>query len=249
MNSHTISSGLSNGVSILSGAKFTPFNKEQKQAGLFALSVHSLGVAAVLFAAVHGHNAPPDTVELPIPIQVSYVAQASPNNAPVQPRSSEQEKPQPTVAPSPSRSSKTLASERSASEVQQPVQKPSEKPATQPLSTSEPKIKPAESRASSAPNTLIASSGPSFTAAYLRNPPPVYPSYSKTNKEEGKVLLHVLVSEAGNALKVELKKSSGYGRLDQAASDVVRRWKFVPAKKNGNTVSEWVTVPIDFSLN
>ncbi|MEY4591644.1 MAG: hypothetical protein RIR18_539 [Pseudomonadota bacterium] len=87
-----------------------------------------------------------------------------------------------------------------------------------------------------------------FDADYLSNPKPPYPSASRRLSETGTVYLRVQVSAEGQALQVELKKSSGFARLDQSAQETVARWKFVPAKKGNNPVTSWVVVPIVFSL-
>lgn len=91
-------------------------------------------------------------------------------------------------------------------------------------------------------------SPPRFDADYLENPPPNYPPLSKKAKEEGTVLLRVLVDASGHADKVELKESSGFERLDRAALNVVQRWRFVPARQGSEQVAAWVVVPIVFNL-
>lgn len=87
-----------------------------------------------------------------------------------------------------------------------------------------------------------------FDAGYLHNPKPVYPSASRRGGEEGKVLLRVMVSADGSAQVVDVISGSGFSRLDQAALDAVRRWKFVPAKRGETPVDGVVRVPINFSL-
>ncbi|MDD5461770.1 MAG: energy transducer TonB [Methylococcales bacterium] len=89
---------------------------------------------------------------------------------------------------------------------------------------------------------------PSFNAAYLNNPAPDYPSLSRRLGEQGKVLLHVQVTADGAAGSVSLQASSGSSRLDQAALSAVKQWRFVPAKRGGQTVSASVVVPVSFSL-
>lgn len=89
---------------------------------------------------------------------------------------------------------------------------------------------------------------PRFDAAYLNNPAPAYPMQSRRLNEAGRVLLRVQVSEAGNALHVQLHQSSGHSRLDQAALDAVKRWRFIPARRGDVAISEWVIVPITFNL-
>ena len=87
-----------------------------------------------------------------------------------------------------------------------------------------------------------------FDADYLDNPKPVYPHASRRLGEQGKVLLRVHVSAAGRAEKVEIKASSGFARLDQAANDAVSRWRFVPARQGEQSIAAWVQVPITFQL-
>jgi protein TonB len=87
-----------------------------------------------------------------------------------------------------------------------------------------------------------------FDADYLHNPKPVYPTVSRRRAEEGTVLLRVRVSAEGAALAVELRNSSGYPRLDEAAQDAVRRWRFVPARQGSEAIESWVAVPIAFKL-
>lgn len=88
-----------------------------------------------------------------------------------------------------------------------------------------------------------------FDADYLHNPKPVYPSISRRNGEEGKVLLKVRVSPQGNALDVMVSRSSGFARLDGAATDAVVRWRFVPARRGDEAVESSVIVPITFALD
>ena len=89
---------------------------------------------------------------------------------------------------------------------------------------------------------------PSFDAAYLRNPPPAYPTMSRRRGEQGTVILRVYVGAGGSAQKVLVRTSSGYERLDQAAHDAVHQWRFVPARQGEQAVAAWVLVPIRFSL-
>lgn len=95
------------------------------------------------------------------------------------------------------------------------------------------------------PRPLVA---PRFDADYLSNPAPVYPATSRAMGEQGKVFLHVFVSPQGDARSVEVHAGSGHQRLDAAAVDAVRRWKFVPARQGGEAVAAWVIVPISFTL-
>jgi protein TonB len=89
---------------------------------------------------------------------------------------------------------------------------------------------------------------PIFNADYLENPPPAYPPLARRLGEQGRVILRVLVSAEGRAAEVQVRTSSGHPRLDEAARDAVRRWKFVPARRGPEAVRAWVLIPISFKL-
>jgi protein TonB len=90
---------------------------------------------------------------------------------------------------------------------------------------------------------------PRFGVAYLKNPPPEYPPISRRMGEEGRVVLRVLVSSNGKAETVEIDSGSGSKRLDSAAKDAVKKWQFIPAKRNNEAISAYVLVPLKFELN
>lgn len=87
-----------------------------------------------------------------------------------------------------------------------------------------------------------------FDTGYLNNPAPAYPLLSRRQGETGKVLLQVQVSAHGAAAQVEIKQGSGFSRLDQAALNAVRQWRFVPARRGDTAVAASVVVPITFRL-
>ncbi|MBI2509585.1 MAG: energy transducer TonB, partial [Betaproteobacteria bacterium] len=89
---------------------------------------------------------------------------------------------------------------------------------------------------------------PSFSAAYLRNPPPRYPLAARRAGEQGTVTLRVLITREGLPARVELEKSSGSGHLDAAALEAVRSWRFEPARRGAEPVESWHLVPIVFRL-
>jgi periplasmic protein TonB len=89
---------------------------------------------------------------------------------------------------------------------------------------------------------------PSSNADYLTNPTPPYPPQSKRLGEQGRVLLRVYVSEEGLPRAIELMQSCGYERLDEIALATVKKWKFVPGKRNGVAEAMWVNVPVVFEL-
>lgn len=106
----------------------------------------------------------------------------------------------------------------------------------------------APSAPAAAETRAVLSTPSNMGASYLNNPAPAYPELSRRTGEQGQVLLRVLVDINGKPSVVELRASSGSGRLDRAALDAVRHWKFVPATQGGEMIAAWVTVPVVFNL-
>jgi len=75
-----------------------------------------------------------------------------------------------------------------------------------------------------------------------------YPRDSLLNREQGTVVLRVLVSAAGLVQSVEIEKTSGWPRLDRAARDAVKGWSFHPSTHGGVAQSAWALVPVTFNL-
>ena len=63
------------------------------------------------------------------------------------------------------------------------------------------------------------------------------------------MLLKVRVTVEGMAAAVDLEKTSGFERLDDAARQAVARWRFVPAKRGDEPIEASVIVPIVFRLD
>lgn len=138
--------------------------------------------------------------------------------------------------------------------------KPKPKPKPTPKPVEKPKVPVAEPVEASAPTQPaatqeVAASTPvkeqpliQATADYLNNPKPSYPRASKRLGEEGEVRLRVQVSKGGQVLAVQLKRSSGYERLDKAAIESVQQWRFKPATRGDEALESWVEVPVKFVL-
>jgi TonB family protein len=84
--------------------------------------------------------------------------------------------------------------------------------------------------------------------AYGDRPEPEYPAAAVRRGYQGTTLLRVRVLEDGRVEVVEIKESSGYRILDEAAMKAVRPWHFTPALMAGKPVASWVLVPIAFKL-
>jgi protein TonB len=81
-------------------------------------------------------------------------------------------------------------------------------------------------------------------------PAPAYPRKQLLAGIEGTVLLQVLVDVDGRPLEVTIHRSSGNRDLDAAARrQVLRKWTFRPAMKDGRAVQAIGIVPIEFNLD
>lgn len=227
--------------------------------GLFLAALAHAGVFGLLLAS----PTPPDFKKEPAPpIMVSLIAAPQPAVEPApqpeivppeppkpepkpvvkqqkpKPQPKPEPKPEPVAEPTPQ---PEVAPMPPAVTQQQPVQEP----APQPVAA--PKAVEAEPAPQPEPEPVI--EPPRFGVAYLNNPPPSYPSLSRRMGEEGRVILRVLVGADGKPQGVEVENGSGSERLDKAALDAVRKWKFIPARRNNEAISAYVLVPVKFSLN
>jgi protein TonB len=95
---------------------------------------------------------------------------------------------------------------------------------------------------------VVLDAQPDYRADYLNNPRPSYPQAARRMGFQGKVVLNVEVLASGRAGQVQLHTSSGHEILDNAALQTVKTWRFSPARRLGQVVTEWFLVPVKFSL-
>jgi protein TonB len=129
----------------------------------------------------------------------------------------------------------------------QPKPKPRE---PEPLPAEEPAVKqevqPAPQDATP-PSPVVLDAEPDYRADYLNNPRPPYPMVARRMGYHGKVVLDVEVLAEGKAGDVKLHQSCGYDILDNAVQ-TVKTWRFTPARRFGQAVTQRFLVPIKFSL-
>ncbi len=136
----------------------------------------------------------------------------------------------------------------------QPKPQPTKVPVAQSTPTTEAKTEslapPSPVAASAPPASLPVEQKPLVRAEadYLNNPKPSYPRLSKRMGEQGEVRLRVLVAVHGRVASVQLSRSSGFERLDEAALESVKQWRFKPATQGGEPLETWVEVPVKFVL-
>ncbi|MEO8778899.1 MAG: M56 family metallopeptidase [Rhodanobacter sp.] len=79
---------------------------------------------------------------------------------------------------------------------------------------------------------------------------PIYPADAIKRKQQGTVVLLVLISPDGKPLKAKVEPATKAAPdLIQAATDSVMTWRFDPATRNGKPTEAYARVPITFSLD
>jgi protein TonB len=189
------------------------------------------------------------------PIQVSLLAGGSPKQSEApKPLPAQQpqpqkppRKPKPKPEPGPQKTDKSLARQETPQEAAESAESQSRNE-----TRSEANSQAADAAANDAPPGQSDLDAPMvearFDAAYLNNPRPSYPPMSRKLGEQGTAFIRVLVLPDGSAQEVQLKQSSGSPRLDRAALEAVRKWRFVPAKRGRTAIAGRVVVPIKFNL-
>jgi periplasmic protein TonB len=205
------------------------------------LALHGFGVWGLLQV-----NAVREAVRQVAPIFVSLIAPVSPPSAP---------KPIPQAP--------------------KPLSKPQAQPKPAPLIAAPPTPAPSAEAfvvpiAPQAPTmpTVVASATPSAMAEaeaeppapalrqipgsavqFLQLPQLLYPRLSQRHGETGLVIVRAHVGTDGGAPhSVQVEKSSGHARLDQAALAAVQRARFKPYAEKGQPVEGWALIPIRFEL-
>jgi len=75
-----------------------------------------------------------------------------------------------------------------------------------------------------------------------------YPSFSKRSGEQGTVVVRLIISEAGEVEDIAILQSSSFPRLDRAATDIGRRYRFKPFLVNGSPQRISTNLLIKFNI-
>jgi len=105
-----------------------------------------------------------------------------------------------------------------------------------------------EELATAIPGAIQSSANHFSTASYLINPKPIYPPEARRKKQEGLVILKVVISKEGKAESVNVEESSGCKLLDESASAAVKGWQFVPGRAGDEAIESTIKVPVRFRL-
>jgi TonB family protein len=75
-----------------------------------------------------------------------------------------------------------------------------------------------------------------------------YPTFSKRSGEQGAVVLQLIIDETGNIQDIKILRSSSFRRLDLAATEIGKHYRFKPFYVNGKAVKISTNLLIRFYL-
>jgi periplasmic protein TonB len=81
----------------------------------------------------------------------------------------------------------------------------------------------------------------------IYNPEPGFSDEARKAKQQGLVMLILVVGKDGKTYDIHVRQSLGMG-LDEKAVEAVTRWRFRPATLNGQPVATQIAVEVNFRL-
>jgi protein TonB len=226
---------------------FLQFTRQEWIVIVFVLALHGLFFVSLDL----GLDVRNDPSENEVRVMANLVAPPTPPAPPAstsptpQPKQEVQAKTKPEAKPKPEPKPKTL-----------------EPSSTPPADASQAKAAEAAKVAESQmPNAAVAPANSQGTAGtpiqtdigklvvvYQPDADPYYPSFSKRAGEQGEVVVRLIIDETGVVEEAVLLRSSGFARLDRAAEQIGRRYRFKPYTVNGNPARISTNLLIKFNL-
>ncbi len=82
----------------------------------------------------------------------------------------------------------------------------------------------------------------------VRTVAPKFPDEMRRSGSSGVVTVSVLIDEKGNVTEPKIVKASN-DAFSEPALEALKRWKFKPAKKDGEAVAIRVNIPVQFTVD
>ena len=216
---------------------YIPFNKTERIIIGIVLLFHALPALEFL----HFSNRPPQMDDERVMANL------------VSPEASKNQQPPAATPPKPKEEKKAAK--------EQPKEKVSEKPsptqAQPPTSANQAQSKTdaQQQSAAVAPATSGGASGTpiqtdigKLVVVFQPDADAYYPSFSKRSGEQGAVVVRLIIDETGSVEDVALLQSSTFPRLDRAATDIGKRYRFKPFLVNGSPQRISTNLLIKFNL-
>lgn len=167
------------------------------------------------------------------------------------------QKPPAAAVPKPKEEKKAVTEKPSEKPMEKPAEKPSPTQAQQQTqqSQAQSKSEAPQQNAAVAPATSGGASGTpiqtdigKLVVLYQPDADAYYPSFSKRSGEQGAVVVRLIIDETGNVEDVALLQSSSFPRLDRAATEIGKRYRFKPFLVNGSPQRISTNLLIKFNL-
>jgi periplasmic protein TonB len=216
-------------------------------AGRGSAGLASAIVVGVLFSALAWIEVDPlqRPVHAPLVVSMALTANPAPSAAKARPQ------PVPPQHASPAPQPRLVITPREAPVAPGPAPAPVIAPPA-PVAPPAPPAPPAAMAAAGSGEVASPAAGPvnggDLSARLLSFKAPAYPIDSRRQREQGTVSLALLVDTEGRVAEISVGHSSGFPRLDQAALDAVRHWRWAPLMVHGTPAMVRGEVRIPFVL-
>ena len=157
----------------------------------------------------------------------------------------------PPPKPKPEQKKKTVDEKSTEKPTPAQTQQATQSPQTSPQTKSEstlPNASVAPATTGGASGTPIQTDIGKLVVVYQPDADAYYPSFSKRSGEQGEVVVRLIIDESGSVEDVALLRSSSYPRLDRAASEIGKRYRFKPFLVNGSPARISTNLLIKFNL-
>jgi len=226
---------------------YIPFNKTERIVIVIVLLLHVLPALDYFNWSAKPSKPDEDTRVMAnlVSPEAADKSQQPPAPAPPPPKPKSEPKPEPK---------KKTVDEKSADKPSSAPTQAQQQPQTQPTSP-QTKSEVAPPTANVAPSTTGGASGTpiqtdigKLVVVYQPDADAYYPSFSKRSGEQGEVVVKLIIDETGSVEEVAMLSSSTFPRLDRAASDIGKRYRFKPFLVNGTPTRISTNLLIKFNL-
>jgi protein TonB len=219
--------------------KYLPFNKTERIIIGIVIALHLLFLISFQSGMKPDNDSNQDDARVMANL-VSPEAAKQPQATPAAP------------PPKPKQEQKKTVDEKST---QAPPPPQTQQQAASPPSPQQSKSESPAPNATVAPATTSGSSGTpiqtdigKLVVVYQPDADAYYPSFSKRSGEQGEVVVKLIIDESGSVEDVALLRSSSFPRLDRAATEIGRRYRFKPFLVNGSPQRISTNLLIKFNL-
>ena len=226
---------------------YIPFNKTERIVIIIVLLLHVLPALDYFNWSAKPSKPDEDTRVMAnlVSPEAADKSQQPPAPAPPPPKPKSEPKPEPK---------KKTVDEKSADKPSSAPTQAQQQPQTQPTSP-QTKSEVAPPTANVAPSTTGGASGTpiqtdigKLVVVYQPEADAYYPSFSKRSGEQGEVVVKLIIDETGSVEDVAMLSSSTFPRLDRAASEIGKRYRFKPFLVNGTPTRISTNLLIKFNL-